>query len=220
MKWPPCRNRRLVPTTPLMIADAAWSPRLTAVLLRPAGRTVRQSALTFREKPAMLLQAATWLLKQGFVEFERWRTARKDTRRSRVIQEAIVRYGRVLILITVFCTGPSLAVRAQIPHLACAPGQVPQPIVQPDRTVKYGCAAAHPMNRDLPGTSTAQACSQDSDCPGSDRCNDGYCSRFRMACNSDSDCKYSEFCDTTRPWNPLNPTHEFKGTCAPRGGHY
>jgi hypothetical protein len=209
MKWPPCRNRRLVPTTPLMIADAAWSPRLTAVLLRPAGRTVRQSALTFREKPAMLLQAATWLLKQGFVEFERWRTARKDTRRSRVIQEAIVRYGRVLILITVFCTGPSLAVRAQIPHLACAPGQVPQPIVQPDRTVKYGCAAAHPMNRDLPGTSTAQACSQDSDCPsGPDRCLAGACMRLTMRCQADTDCKYSEECDASRE------------LCVPRGGQY
>ena len=126
-----------------------------------------------------------------------------------------MRYGSVLILIAVFCTGPDLGVRAQIPHLACAPGQVAQPMVQPDGTVKYGCAAAHLMAHDPPGVGAVPACGEDSDCPpGPTRCIGGYCSRSSFACNSDTDCKYSEFCDTSRA------SGSFAGLCAPRGGHY
>jgi hypothetical protein len=80
--------------------------------------------------------------------------------------------------------------------------------------------APPPMAADPLGIARAKSCSQDSDCPGNARCLDGYCGRGNMACNSDADCKYTEFCDTSRPWNPHDPTHEFSGTCAPRGGHY
>lgn len=101
-----------------------------------------------------------------------------------------MRYGSVLILIAVSCTGLSLAVRAQVHSTipACPPGRAAVGVRMTDGTIKWGCGPASfapGMAGSPPPVGVALSCQQDSDCPGDTRCQWGTCGRTNWVCNAD-----------------------------------
>jgi hypothetical protein len=126
---------------------------------------------------------------------------------------------RVLVVATTLClslfTGASAQQLSQ--SIPCPQGQSPIAEKMKDGTLNWGCSSRFgggPVGH-LPLVGIAQSCAKDSDCPGDTRCQGGTCGRTGMLCNADSECKYSEFCDGSK-----KQSEHFRGTCAPKGGHY
>ena len=118
-----------------------------------------------------------------------------------------------LVFVLAVCAGS--AAFAQPAHISCPPGQAAMRAIGPDGKLMTWCYPAGPGPSDIahspPVRGYIQNCTQDSDCPGPDRCeNGGFCGRTNIWCNADSDCKYSEFCDESQQ----DSAGHFLGRCA------